>query len=136
MLRLSVLFVFLLSGCVSPPDIPACRPLNAMKVVTEVPDIGRVVTERPNPKCMKAIGESECGYCVWTISDRTQYVGEASKHHLNKKPWSAVMREAVLVPATEYAKVKKFVIDSCKKSNECAENISRWRVKLDALDFN
>jgi len=130
----AILFSAVLSGCVTPPDAPFCRPLEMRKEVKDVEGVGRVVLNRPNPVCQKEIGEPTCGYCVWSISDTTKYVGEAKATHLFKKPWSQIKSEAILAPPESYAKVKEFVINICKKTEECSRNITRWRLKLNSLE--
>lgn len=131
---LLILSVLLLSGCTPPPDFAVCRPL-VLKTETKVVEgIGTVTLERPNPKCMKEIGEPSCGFCVWTISNRSQFVGDKKSAWLLGQPWSQVKAQSVLVPVKEYAKVKSFVVNICKKTEECNKDISRWRLKLDSLD--
>jgi hypothetical protein len=129
---LGILFALLLSGCTEPPDTPWCRPLNAKLETKDVPGIGKVTLERANPACMKAIAEPVCGYCVWAISDREQYVGEAKKTWLDGEPWSKIKSTSILITPKSYAKVKEFVINICKKSNECNQ-VAKWRLKLDRL---
>lgn len=126
--------LILLSSCTQPPDVPACRALT-QRVSEYRDEFGIPVrTLEPNPMCMKQIGEPACGYCVWTISSRVQYVGEQEKRHLFGKPWSRIMREMVLMPSESYAKMKSYIIKNCKKNNDCNREIDKWRVKLDALD--
>ncbi len=132
-MSLVILYALQLSGCMAPPDIPACRSLETREETKEVPDIGRVTLDRPNPTCIKEINEATCGYCVWTISDKKQYVGENKKTWLYGKPWSQVLRESVLLPAESYAEAKAFVINECKKTNDCNKDIDHWRVKLDSF---
>lgn len=127
------LIFFILAGCISPPNIPVLRSLEARKESSDVPGIGRITIDRPNPICMKEINEPVCGFAVWTIADKTQYVGEAKKTWLYGKPWSQIHREAVLFPAESYAAAKGYIIDMCKKTNDCSKDIDHWRVKLDSL---
>lgn len=123
-----------LTACVVPPDVPVCRALEPKLEKQYVPGVGDILVERPNPTCQKAIGEPTCGFCVWTISDKTAYIGENQKTRLFKKPWSTIRREAILTPPETYARLKGFVIDICKKSGDCSKDISRWRLKLNSLD--
>lgn len=90
--------------------------------------------ERPNPTCLKEVGEMSCGFCVWTISQKSQFVGEGDKYKLNGKPWSQIKREMIGMPLESYAKFKAFTINMCKKTNDCSKDIDKWRVKLDSLD--
>jgi hypothetical protein len=129
----SALFVFLVSCAVKPPDVPICRELKTQNESKTIPDIGFIKIERPNPVCLKELNEVSCGFCVWTISKKSQYIGE-TKSFLYGKPWSQVKREAVLIPTEAYADVKATFINMCKKYKECAADISSWRLKLDSLD--
>lgn len=132
---LKILCVFLLSACShAPPDVPFVRQLKTKTVVTELPDVGKIIDERPNPVCMKEIGERECGFVVWTVSNKTQYVGERKENHLNGKPYSVLKREGILTPPETIAKVKAFILNICKDTGRCSGDITRWRVKLDSLD--
>jgi len=128
------LTALLLSSCVSvPPDGPVCRPL--VERVIEQKDAFGVVTKivRPNPKCMKSCGEARCGYCVWMMSDRTQYVGEDKKFWLYGKPWSQIQQEATVVPSEFMARLNAHMIKACKESG-CDQQVNKWRVKWDSLD--
>jgi hypothetical protein len=127
-------WLILLSSCTAPPDVSVCRSLT--QSVTEVRDsFGIPVrTVRANPMCVKMIGEPQCGYCVWTISSRVQYVGESEKYHLYGKPWSVILREMILMPSESYAKAKAYIIKNCKKHGDCNRDIDKWRIKLDSLD--
>lgn len=123
------------------PDVPICRPLD--EKVSKTKD-GTGVLRRPNPTCMKHIGEPSCGYCVWTVSDREAFVGTAWNHllevksskdgRIRKKTWPTIKNEALLLPAESQAWSKAFTINICNMSNMCADEIDRIRVKFDALD--
>jgi hypothetical protein len=104
----------------------------------DVPEIGKVTLQRPNPLCMKQIGEPYCGYCVYTLTDKSVYIGNQWNHLLplngKKKTWDTVVEEALVLPAESQAKIKAFGINVCKVSGQCAQEIDRLRIKLDALD--
>lgn len=129
----STILLISLLNCTTVPDKPVCRPLETRKQTVDIPDIGKIVIDRPNPKCVKAIGEVRCGYCEWTVSNKHQYVGESEKNHLYKKPWSQVQREAVVTPIESYASFKEYVVNECKEQEKCGE-VKDWRVKLDSFD--
>lgn len=132
LLSLTILCV-LLSSCNRPPDVPVCRPLDA-KITEKRDAFGIIVREiRANPVCDKEIKEPSCGRCVWTISDKVQYVGEAKERWIYGKPWSRIRVEALVTPTESWAKIKANIVKSCKETN-CDEQIPRWRVKLDSLD--
>ncbi len=99
-----------------------------------MPGIGKVSVQRPNPICLKEITEYSCGYCVWSVEDKQQYVGEAKNTWLYGKPWHQILAESVKVPAESYAAIKASFIKMCKESNSCSKDITHWRVKLDAID--
>ena len=122
-----------LSSCKNLPDVPWCRPLNAKRwVVTDAFGI-EIKHVRANPVCMKEIQEIECGYCKWTLSERSQYVGDGPSTHLYGKPWSQLREEAVYVPSEAAAEVKSKIVSQCKRTN-CDRIVPRWRVKLDSFD--
>lgn len=152
-LKISLIFAvsLLLSACTTMPwikeqvpDVPICRHLDE-KISTTKDSAGReAILKRPNPTCMKRIGESRCGYCVWSLSEREAFVGEQWNHLLEvksskdgrvrKKKWSTVQNEALTLPAESQAWSKAFMINICNMSNMCANEIDRWRLKFDALD--
>ncbi len=117
-----------------------CVGLESMTVVWKPPmappeKIGDTLVKRPNPVCMDEIGEAECGYCRYTISDKVIYVGEQPEHQFNSKPWSKLKKHAILFPAEEsYAPMKAFGINACKSMGSCNKDIAKWRIKLDSFD--
>lgn len=145
-----ILSASLLSGCATMPwmkekvpNIPACRHLST-RVQTKIVNGKEYRLARPNPLCMKKIGEPECGYCRMSMTDEEIYVGEQWNHLLQvksptdgkirKKRWSTVMEEALLVPAESQAASKAFMINMCRITRACSGEIDRLRIKLDALD--
>lgn len=130
----SISLLILLSSCATPPDVPACRS-HAQRVIETKDDFGIPVKEiRPNPVCMKQIGEPACGYCTWSITEKSAYIGEKKEHRLYGKPWSQILLESVKIPSEAYAEYKAYIIKICKKNNDCNADIGKWRVKLDSLD--
>lgn len=90
---------------------------------------------KPSPTCMSKIGEVECGHCVMIKSKDEFFVGEAEKYHLNKKPWSQIREESVLLPAEEsYAPLMADTINMCKK-NQCDKEVEKFKVKLNVLNL-
>lgn len=129
-----VSFLTILTSCTSPPDGPGCRSLTP-KVTIAKDDFGiPVTTVTSNPVCQKQIGEPACGYCVWSISEKEQYIGEQKEHWLDGQPWSQILAESITLPVKTYVAVKTYIIDNCKNNSDCNKNISKWRIKLDALD--
>ncbi len=118
------------SSIPKPPDVPVCKH-QAQRVWTN-PDDGRLYV-KPSPVCMKEVGEPECGVCATIVTGKTFYVGEASVHHFNAKPWSQLRRESILVPSVEsYAPLSTYIINSCKKL-KCSDEVTRFKVKVDAV---
>lgn len=143
-LILSFLSLVLSSCAFLPPiktdvaDVPICRALHERPQTKDVKDIGKVTVMRPNPTCMKEIGEAKCGYCFWTVSDKYQFVGDEWNHLLpvrgKKKKWSTIVEEGGIIPAESQASLKEFGINVCKATQACNGEIDRWRIKLDAAD--
>lgn len=129
------LFALALSGCagVQVSDRPMCRALKPITV--KYPDaFGIVVTEeRPNPTCMKAIGEGACGFCPYTVSDKQVWVGESKAYWLYDTPWSVLKEQCALVPTQTLAALKEDAMVNCKKYGCGDQNIAKWRIKLDSL---
>lgn len=132
-----------LNSCagMQPPDVPGCTPLNSKLVKWSPPMLPATRADglvyRPNPVCMSEIGEGDCGYCTFTISEKSIFVGEKPEHHFNKKPWSQLRKKCVLFPAQEsYAPLKAFAINACKQMGSlgACKDIAKWRIKLDSLD--
>lgn len=83
---------------------------------------------------MAKIGEPECGHGTYIMSGKEIFVGESPKTFFNKKPWSQLRRESILVPAVEsYSPVSKYIINSCEKMG-CNDQVQRFKVKLDSLN--
>jgi hypothetical protein len=132
MLPFAILSISLVS-CITPPDVPF-GVANDPIVIEKKDAFGIVVRDvRPNPVCMKEIKEPACGYYVWLISDKEQYVGEAKATWLYGKPWSRLKAEAIYTPSESQAEVNSYFINTCKKQQNCNKNISRWRAKSDKL---
>ncbi len=90
---------------------------------------------RSNPVCDKEIGEADCGYCVFTITDKPIYVGERPENQFRRTPWSKLKLSAVLLPGLfSYAPIKAYFINTCKEFGDCNKDLARWRIKLDSLD--
>lgn len=82
---------------------------------------------------MKAIGEPECGHCVFIVSGKELFLGEKEPNLLNGKPWSKLRQQAVYLPAQEsYAPLSTYIINACKKMG-CNTDVDRFRVKLNSL---
>jgi hypothetical protein len=130
---LSAISCFLLSSCDTPqpPDVPACEQLSQYLTKDPVTDHDIL---NPSPTCEAAIGEPECGHCVYMVSGKEIFIGELEAHQFNKKPWSKLKRQAVYLPAVEsFSPVEKYMINACHKM-QCNDQIDRFKVKLDSLN--
>lgn len=88
---------------------------------------------RPDPACVKAIQEIECGHGVSMVTKREVFVGEGPATFFNKKPWSQLKRESIYVPAQEsFAPIENYIINTCKQNN-CNDQVTKFKVKLDEL---
>lgn len=114
-----------------PPDVPVCEALVQRTAVDSV--TGHVILA-PSPTCMAKIGEAECGHCVYIVSGKEEFIGEAPEHGLKGKPWHMVHEQSILLPAEEsYAPLAAYIINSCKKAN-CSKDTQKFKEKLDSLE--
>lgn len=131
--KLLITLSFLLtSGCtLSPPDVAVFE--NLQQYLANDPVSGHLIL-KPSPTCMKEIGEAECGHGIFTVSKKQVFVGERPENYFNKKPWSVLRQQSVLVPAEEsYAPMAAFIINSCKK-NHCDKEVEKFKIKLGILE--
>lgn len=129
-ISLITLFVSLTSCTKPPPDVPFCEHLS-QRMATD-PETKHLVLA-PSPTCMKEIGEVECGHCTFSMSQKEIYIGEAKKTWFNKKPWSQLHYESILVPAVEsFAPVQAYIINACEAAN-CSGDVQRFKVKVNSL---
>lgn len=138
-----VTLCLLLSSCagLQPPDVIGCTGLDSKLVKWRPPMLPASRSDglvyRPNPVCMAEIGEGDCGFCTFTVSEKNVFVGEKPEHHFKGKPWSQLKKKSVLLPAAEsYAPLKAFAVNACKQMGSvgACRDIAKWRIKLDSLD--
>ena len=72
------------------------------------------------------------GFCTYTISDKDIYVDE--QNPLEGKTWWNMRPEMVQVPPPSWAKIKAFIIKTCKQSNNCDSEVTSWDRRLDSID--
>lgn len=124
---LSLVWCALLLNCATtqPPDVPACMHLSAALVSD--PQTQSAVL-KPSPACEKAIGEPECGYCVYIVSGKKIFIGEKKENRFNGKSWSTIKEESVLLPSQEsFAPLWAYLMQVCKQL-ECSEEITKLKV--------
>jgi hypothetical protein len=123
---------YLTESCTpKPPDVPVCEQLSS-RVTTDPVTRHTVLTA--SPACWAAIHETDCGHCVWIVSGKEQFVGEAKATFINGKPWSQLKSESAYLPAAEsYGPLAEYIINSCKKM-KCDSQVDAFRIKLDSLN--
>lgn len=127
---LAILFVLLTNCTAKPPDVPVCEHMG-QRLATD-PATGHLIL-KASPTCMKQIAEVECGHCIYIISGKEIFVGEDPKYQLDKKPWSKLRQESIMVPSVEsYAPLSTYIINACKQMN-CNNDVDKFRVKLGSL---
>lgn len=127
----AILLCSLTSGCATvPPDVPACEHMSSR--IYQDPQSGHDMLE-PSPACWSAIGEFECGHCVWIMSGKEAIIGEKPGSWLNGKPWSKVKAQSVYMPAEEsYGPMAAYAINACRKMH-CDKDVEKFKVKLESL---
>lgn len=130
-LKLSIALCALLASCKSLPPPPDIYVFGDLKTyMTKDPVTGHVLL-KPNPVCVKKIGEPECGHGISIVTGKEVYIGE--KVLFNKKKWSDLRTQSILLPAEEsYAPLATYLINSCKKF-DCSEDITKFKIKIDSV---
>ena len=72
------------------------------------------------------------GWCTYTISDKDFEISETKKHE-GKTYWE-LRPTMLLVPASSWAKIKAFIIKTCKQHGNCDQAVSSWDRKLNSID--
>ncbi len=75
----------------------------------------------------------------YTLSEREEFIGNAWNHLLKmpsgkKKTMDTLISEALMLPPESQAASKAFMINLCRISKSCGDEIDRLRIKLDAFD--
>lgn len=84
----------------------------------------------PDVPLITRIGPSS-GFYVFTISDREGVVDD--ENLLEGKTFLDYVNEGVIISPESYAKIKAYILKTCKRSNDCGENIGKWKSKLDKI---
>lgn len=72
------------------------------------------------------------GGCVHIVSGQQFFVDD--KHPYNGKNWWDQRNEMILVPATSWVEIKKFIIDICKSTNQCQSSVTNWERSVNTID--
>lgn len=104
-----LLIVLFLTGCATrPPDTEVCVELDPSR-----------------------------GFCTFTISDREFYIDENNPHDFQDgngpQTWWSIRPAMVMVPPGSYAKLKSYVVKTCKQQ-KCDQQIGAWERRVKKLD--
>lgn len=89
--------------------------------VTQVPDV---------PICIELdIGQ---GSCVKIITGEEFQISDKSP--FNGKTWWDMRPAMIQVPADSWVEIKKFIIDICKKTNQCQNEVTNWERSVLTID--
>lgn len=95
--------------------------LSLLTSCSSVPDI---------PACTR-LGVDR-GFCVWTISNREEEINDTNK--LEGNTWLDIVYKSVILPPESWAKIKKYIINNCRKNQDCAKDIDSWNRKIEIID--
>lgn len=88
------------------------------------------LTSIDKPVCVEI--SIDKGYCTTIISGEGFYVDE--DHLLEGDTWFSAKPKMILVPATTWAAIKKYLIVNCKRSKSCNANIDSWTRSMETID--
>lgn len=71
-------------------------------------------------------------YCINTISEKEFVVDD--NHKFENLTYWELRPLMLLVPASSWAKIKAYIIKSCRQSNQCDESIGNWSGKVESID--
>lgn len=72
------------------------------------------------------------GNCVKIVSGESFDVDDA--HPFDGKTWWEARPSMIQLPAGSWAKLKAFIIEICKKTNQCDKKISSWDRTIQNVD--
>jgi hypothetical protein len=70
------------------------------------------------------------------MEDKRQIVNESNKLKTpnGELTWWELKHQAVILPAHSWAEIKKFIINICKESEICKDNVSSWDRAVSDID--
>jgi len=71
-------------------------------------------------------------YCVNTVTSEEFYIDDT--HKFEGKSYWEQRQQMLLLPASSWVEIKKFIIKICKQSNKCDTQIGSWNRTVDAID--
>lgn len=72
------------------------------------------------------------GFCTKTISQEEKIVDDSNT--IYGKTWIDLKIESVYVPVESWGEIKKYIVDQCKKRQDCSNDIGTWTSKIDSLN--
>jgi hypothetical protein len=78
------------------------------------------------------------GFCTNTVSDKEFEINDENPYTFTPgKPamtWWEMRPSFIYVPAESWAKLKAWIIKTCKQTNQCDAAIASWQRKIDFID--
>jgi hypothetical protein len=71
-------------------------------------------------------------YCINTITSQ-EFVWDDQNLFEDKTYWDA-RPTLLLLPASSWVEIKKFIIEVCKKTKKCDSQVSSWERTVDVID--
>lgn len=72
------------------------------------------------------------GHCITIIGGKKTIVNE--ENLLDGKTWFEIRPYFILVPPNTWSVIKKYIINQCKKTNACDQEISSWDRTIETID--
>lgn len=75
----------------------------------------------------------DAGFCVWTISNKEMVVDDHNL--LDGKTWYDMQVGIIKMPLDTFLEIKKYIINQCKRNNNCSQSIDSWDRAMDTLEM-
>jgi len=72
------------------------------------------------------------GFCVWSISNKEMEVDDT--HLLDGKTWYDMQIGIIKMPLDTFKAIKKYIINQCKRNQNCSEEIDSWDRAMTTLE--
>lgn len=72
------------------------------------------------------------GFCTRMISDEDRVWDE--QHKMFGKTWWEARPGMLHLPIETWKNLKKYLIQQCKKNNDCAEDLQKWERKMQVIE--
>lgn len=78
------------------------------------------------------------GWCTFTVQNKEFEINEQNPYTFTEgqKPmtWWELRPTFIYIPAPSWAKLKAWIVKTCKKYGQCDKAISSWQRKIIAVD--